>query len=386
MPTVKVPKKSDSHYRNVFDNWNPILIAISVLIICLLSMNIYVVYYFLAFVVIIIMISFTIYHTFKLPPPSKFDSESFFSSKIYGHRGCGGIDNIDEGSLKAFEYAYNSGANGIECDIRLTKDRVPIIIHDYHMKNVTYYDLYHKALPSLNFHELTLKEIKSLSLKFNAKVMQLSELIDFMKTHKYTKPYMDSKHNGKNGDECDAKEHYFRLLLEFKHCTVNGYTYDDLRNIMSIVDELDDKNERVIFISFSVCLIYRLRRLYRDINIGLIFERHMWWTWMKQDVQVIHNHHRLLFRFVDPIHTFLCQYVLPYFCGCCCVGVRYHLVSEFTCDHFINREGINIFCWGPKNKIDIQWLLSKGVCVVADDPKHAIKCGKEMDGWEYIQK
>ena len=382
-----IHRKSDNNYRNVFDNWNPILIAISILVFSLLSMNICVVYYFLASLVILVFIGLLIYYIFKLPAPSPFDSESFFSSKIYGHRGCCGIDNIDQGSLKAFEFAYNSGANGIECDIRLTKDGIPIIVHDYHMRNVTYYNLYDKSLPSPNFHELTLKEIKSLSLKHNAKVITLAELIQFMKTHKYTKQYMDNldKTDGKNGDDDHPKKHYFRLLLEFKHCTVNGYKTEDLQNIMSVVNELDDMNERVIFISFSVCLIYRLRKMYNDINIGLIFERHMWWTWMKHDVQVIYNKHRIFYRFVDPIHTFLCQYVLPYFCGCCCVGVRYHLLSEFTCDHFINREGINIFCWGPKDRIDIQWLLSKGVCVVADDPKYALKCGKEMDEWQYIE-
>ena len=369
MPKEQKTKPSSKLYRDVYTNWNGILITLGILMIILLFLNSSVVYYFLLFVFIVTVICIILYYTFKLPPPSKIDTSSFFSSKVYGHRGCVNINDIDQGTLNAFKYAYNCGANGIECDIRLTKDRIPIIVHDYHMKNVTYYDLYDNKnnLPSMNFHELTLKEIKGLSLKYNAKVCQLTELVEFMNNHKYIKSY--NKNKNKNG--------YFRLLLEFKHCNVNGYNNKDLENIMSIINKIENKNERIIFISFSVTIIYRLRRLFNDINIGLIFERHMWYTWIKRDCQIVNYKHLILYRFVDPIHTFLCQFILPFFCGCICIGIKYSLLSQFSIDHY-HRHGLNIFCWGPHKKIDIQWLLSKGVCVVADDPKFAVQCAIDM--------
>ncbi len=53
--------------------------------------------------------------------------------KIIAHRG--GARNSDlfhasENSLEMIRFAENLGANGIEIDIRLTKDKVPVLFHD----------------------------------------------------------------------------------------------------------------------------------------------------------------------------------------------------------------------------------------------------------------
>lgn len=60
--------------------------------------------------------------------------------KLIGHRGYGPTHNdngtdalnysVPENSLAAFKYALDSGANGIEIDVRLSKDGVPVVIHD----------------------------------------------------------------------------------------------------------------------------------------------------------------------------------------------------------------------------------------------------------------
>lgn len=60
--------------------------------------------------------------------------------KIIGHRGYGptpatlkGAQNPDllpENSLAAFAYALDRGADGIECDVFLSGDGVPVLIHD----------------------------------------------------------------------------------------------------------------------------------------------------------------------------------------------------------------------------------------------------------------
>lgn len=47
---------------------------------------------------------------------------------VYGHRGARGIR--PENTLAAFEYAISTGAHGIEMDVAVTRDNVPVVSHD----------------------------------------------------------------------------------------------------------------------------------------------------------------------------------------------------------------------------------------------------------------
>ncbi|MBS4899245.1 MAG: glycerophosphodiester phosphodiesterase [Clostridiales bacterium] len=49
-------------------------------------------------------------------------------TKIFAHRGASGY--APENTMQAFRMAVEMGAEGIECDIQLTKDGIPVIIHD----------------------------------------------------------------------------------------------------------------------------------------------------------------------------------------------------------------------------------------------------------------
>lgn len=55
--------------------------------------------------------------------------------KVIGHRGACGYEA--ENSLRSLVRALDLGACGIEFDIRLTKDRVPILIHDENLDRTT---------------------------------------------------------------------------------------------------------------------------------------------------------------------------------------------------------------------------------------------------------
>lgn len=56
------------------------------------------------------------------------------SPKIYAHRGAS-ID-FPEHTRAAYEAAIHQGADGFECDVRLTKDDVPILWHDSTMERM----------------------------------------------------------------------------------------------------------------------------------------------------------------------------------------------------------------------------------------------------------
>lgn len=56
-------------------------------------------------------------------------------TKIFAHRGASQF--APENTMPAFQLAYELGAEGIETDVHLTKDLVPVLIHDEHLKRTT---------------------------------------------------------------------------------------------------------------------------------------------------------------------------------------------------------------------------------------------------------
>src|SRR6185437_12460562 len=53
---------------------------------------------------------------------------------IFAHRGSSSV--AFENTMKAFEKAYEQGADGIELDVQLSEDGVPFVIHDPDLKRV----------------------------------------------------------------------------------------------------------------------------------------------------------------------------------------------------------------------------------------------------------
>ena len=53
---------------------------------------------------------------------------------VIGHRGASA--HAPENTLAAFRLAIESGANGVELDVRLSKDGVPVVVHDRDLKRL----------------------------------------------------------------------------------------------------------------------------------------------------------------------------------------------------------------------------------------------------------
>lgn len=60
------------------------------------------------------------------------------SPLIIGHRGASAV--APENTLAAFSRALEAGADGIEFDVRLSRDRVPVVIHDASLKRTAQID------------------------------------------------------------------------------------------------------------------------------------------------------------------------------------------------------------------------------------------------------
>lgn len=89
---------------------------------------------------------------------------------IFGHRGYPA--KFAENSLAGFRYAVEHGAEGVEFDVQLTKDGVPIIMHDEQVDRTTDGSGWVK--------DFTLKEIRRLHLKNGEPVPELKELFEIL--------------------------------------------------------------------------------------------------------------------------------------------------------------------------------------------------------------
>ena len=66
-----------------------------------------------------------------MPRIIKKPSKKPFVGKLYAHRGLhDNNSNAPENSMAAFKKAVEAGY-GIECDVQLTRDGIPVIFHDF---------------------------------------------------------------------------------------------------------------------------------------------------------------------------------------------------------------------------------------------------------------
>src|ERR1035437_3385811 len=88
---------------------------------------------------------------------------------IYAHRGAS--FDFPEMSIVAYQAAIDQGADGFECDLRLTKDGVLVCWHDANMKRIANRDF--------NIADSTYAEIRA-----TYPIMRLEELIDLALVHR----------------------------------------------------------------------------------------------------------------------------------------------------------------------------------------------------------
>jgi glycerophosphoryl diester phosphodiesterase len=155
-------------------------------------------------------------------------------SKIYAHRGASA--DFPEHTLPAYMAAIKQGADGFECDIRLTKDSIPILWHDFAMQRITG--------ARGDIADLMLKEIRARY----PQVMLLSELMDLAIAH------------GKD------------LAIETKHPVPTGHQIETLliQQLSSRKSEIAKSGIEISLMSFSWFAIEIIRQSLKDINTVML--------------------------------------------------------------------------------------------------------------------
>ena len=139
--------------------------------------------------------------------------------KIYAHRGFS--YKYPEATRAAYQGAIEVGADGFECDVRLTKDGIAVCFHDRDTNRI--------AGVKKRVASLTLEELKGIT-----EVMTLEELLELAKL------------NGK------------LVLIETKHPVLSG------GQIEKRVIELG-KQYKFTAMSFSLFAVLRLKRELNDV-------------------------------------------------------------------------------------------------------------------------
>ncbi|WP_107839133.1 glycerophosphodiester phosphodiesterase [Metasolibacillus meyeri] len=163
---------------------------------------------------------------------------------IFAHRGASG--QFPENTMRAFEEALQSGVNGIELDVQLTKDGEVIIIHDEKIDRTTNGQGFVK-----NF---TLAELETFdaggwfSSKFEGeRLVTLDKVLAWMQ---------------KEGN-------HLRLNIELKNDQIQYVGLED--KVLALINKYD-LQERIIISSFNPFSLQRVRMQNANIEIGyLIF-------------------------------------------------------------------------------------------------------------------
>lgn len=225
---------------------------------------------------------------------------------IGAHRGYSA--RAPENTLASFELAINSGAKLIELDVHLSRDQVPVVIHD------EWVDRTSNGHGRVN--DLTLAELKKLDFGSlwgqdfsGTRIPTLSEVMEMVKGR-------------------------VMLNIEIKNGPVYHMGIED-----AVVNEIINYNikDQVIVSSFDHRAVCQVSQLLPEVKIGLLISHHP--LAVQQLVPQI------------PIYS-----LHPYY-----AFVTEQLTSE------CRSAGLKVYTWGTNDRIEWKRLRDQGVdCIITD--------------------
>ena len=163
------------------------------------------------------------------------------NTKVIAHRGASGY--APENTMEAFLLAIEQGADGIELDVQLSRDGIPVVIHDETIDRVTDRTGYVK--------DYTLQELKELTVlkdRFpqysQSKIPTLKEVLEAVKS---------------SG---------IQVNIELK---TGIYWYPDIeKKVAEIVEETGMK-EKIIYSSFNHYSVQRIKEIVPDAETAYLY-------------------------------------------------------------------------------------------------------------------
>ena len=155
---------------------------------------------------------------------------------LIAHRGLY-TSSIKENTIEAFDNALNNGYDGIELDVRLTKDKVPVVVHDSFLSRV--FDK--KGLvKDYNYNELKYLNIPTLEdviKRYNNIIMiiELKESIDITKYLDNRNKYYISSFNYEYISKYKKSDNYKLGVINYVFNSVIDYSKLDFIMILDTI-------------------------------------------------------------------------------------------------------------------------------------------------------
>lgn len=191
------------------------------------------------------------------------------------HRGYSG--KFDENTMLAFKKAIEYKADGIETDVQLSKDDIPVIIHDETLDRTTNG---HGFVSDYTLDELKIFRTKSVPRVQSMKTYALEE-VEHSKIGQYTVEEIEYLKN-RGGEEIPTLRELLELVansnlkvlnLELKNSVIEYNGIEE--KVLNLIDEFNLK-DRVIISSFNHMSLVKIREIEAGkikINKNLSTER-----------------------------------------------------------------------------------------------------------------
>jgi glycerophosphoryl diester phosphodiesterase len=249
---------------------------------------------------------------------------------ILGHRGASAV--APENTLAAFKQAMRDGADGIEFDVRLSRDHVPVVIHDATLNRT--------GLTDRLVCELTAKELGEVDVgRWFAAQSQTG-------AHSFT------------GEKLPTLAQVFELFS-----TNTGVLYVEMKCnaresatlAAAVVNEVEGFGlaKRVVVESFSFDAISEVKRLNARIRTGALFEPRL-----SRPVSTVRRR-----RMID----------LAIYVGADEIALHHTLASRRLTER-AKREGLEIVVWTVDRPRWIARARSLGIkALIANDPSRLVE-------------
>ena len=181
-------------------------------------------------------------------------SETSKSPLIIGHRGSSAV--APENTLAAFDQAFEDGADGIELDVRLSRDGVPVVIHDATLKR-TGRDA--RAVADMTIAELGRAEVGSW---FNRAHPRLARA-------EYSKQFVPTLEQLFTTLKTSRRKNWL-AYVELK--IDRGQEYRDLVKAVANLISNYKFEKHVVVISFTLAAVSLIKISNSSIRTGALFE------------------------------------------------------------------------------------------------------------------
>jgi len=249
-------------------------------------------------------------------------------SLILAHRGASGYK--PEMTKAAYQLALDFAVDGLEVDVRLTKDDVLVAIHDRHTKRV--------SNKKLNISNTNYKDLLNLNFYGENRapgtyqILRLDELIEL----------------------CLIHDKELILAIETKHPSVKSFKLEkELHKLLNSfnLNKGKIKKIRIILLSFNLFAVRSFKKLMPDVPRVMLVERNypfLGWVPTPGNAQ-----------FVGP--------------GIELLNKNPKLVKIWR------QRGKKIFVWTVDQRQDVEWCLKEGIEIfVSNYPDKSLKIRSEL--------